>query len=212
VCELAIRDLKAGAGLAHLPSGRFAANSAWLLAHPGPQPAALDRQARSGQPPRATGRQDAAPDTAHAARPAHPLRAAVDAAPTRRLAVGPLIHHGAGSAALHPLPDLTARPHHRLVRRPHVDRSGLPATAWHRPPSRSTTTSPHPQLPDPAASRHCLRASALRALTASGKQRPHSRIGGSRLNLRLLEHLTSAPTVECDLQEWPSAQRFPAFC
>jgi Transposase DDE domain group 1 len=36
-CELAIRDLKAGAGLAHLPSGRFAANAAWLgaatLAH-----------------------------------------------------------------------------------------------------------------------------------------------------------------------------------
>jgi hypothetical protein len=32
VCELAIRDLKAGAGLAHLPSGQFAANAAWLLA------------------------------------------------------------------------------------------------------------------------------------------------------------------------------------
>jgi Transposase DDE domain group 1 len=32
VCELAIRDLKAGAGLAHLLSGRFAANAAWLLA------------------------------------------------------------------------------------------------------------------------------------------------------------------------------------
>jgi hypothetical protein len=32
VCELAIRDLKAGAGLAHLPSGHFAANAAWLLA------------------------------------------------------------------------------------------------------------------------------------------------------------------------------------
>ena len=31
VCELAIRDLKAGAGLAHLPSGQFAANAAWLL-------------------------------------------------------------------------------------------------------------------------------------------------------------------------------------
>ena len=29
-CELAIRDLKAG-GLAHLPSGRFCANAAWLL-------------------------------------------------------------------------------------------------------------------------------------------------------------------------------------
>jgi hypothetical protein len=31
VCELAIRDLKAGAGLAHLPSGQFNANAAWLL-------------------------------------------------------------------------------------------------------------------------------------------------------------------------------------
>jgi hypothetical protein len=31
VCELAIRDLKAGAGLAHLPSGVFTANAAWLL-------------------------------------------------------------------------------------------------------------------------------------------------------------------------------------
>ena len=37
VCELAIRDLKAGVGLAHLPSGHFNANAAWLgaatLAH-----------------------------------------------------------------------------------------------------------------------------------------------------------------------------------
>ena len=37
VCELTIRDLKGSAGLAHLPSGRFAANAAWLtcaaLAH-----------------------------------------------------------------------------------------------------------------------------------------------------------------------------------
>jgi hypothetical protein len=32
VCELAIRDLKTGAGLAHLPSGVFNANAAWLLA------------------------------------------------------------------------------------------------------------------------------------------------------------------------------------
>jgi Transposase DDE domain group 1 len=30
--ELAIRDLKNGAGLNHCPSGRFAANAAWLLA------------------------------------------------------------------------------------------------------------------------------------------------------------------------------------
>jgi hypothetical protein len=32
VVELAIRDLKHGAGLTHCPSGRFAANAAWLLA------------------------------------------------------------------------------------------------------------------------------------------------------------------------------------
>ena len=31
VVELAIRDLKAGAGLAHCPSGRFNANAAWLV-------------------------------------------------------------------------------------------------------------------------------------------------------------------------------------
>jgi hypothetical protein len=32
VCELTIRDLKTGAGLAHLPSGQFNANATWLLA------------------------------------------------------------------------------------------------------------------------------------------------------------------------------------
>jgi Transposase DDE domain group 1 len=31
VCELAIGDLKDGAGLRHCPSGRFRANAAWLL-------------------------------------------------------------------------------------------------------------------------------------------------------------------------------------
>ena len=31
VCELAIRDLKDGAGLRHCPSGVFLANAAWLV-------------------------------------------------------------------------------------------------------------------------------------------------------------------------------------
>ena len=31
VCELAIRNLKQGAGLRHCPSGRFLANAAWLV-------------------------------------------------------------------------------------------------------------------------------------------------------------------------------------
>ena len=47
--ENAIRDLKYGVGLNHLPSGRFAANAAWLavqvMAHPGP----LDGPHRSGR-------------------------------------------------------------------------------------------------------------------------------------------------------------------
>jgi hypothetical protein len=50
VCELAIRDLKAGAGLVHLPSGQFNANAAWLLAATlAPQPAALDCHAGPGR-------------------------------------------------------------------------------------------------------------------------------------------------------------------
>ena len=32
VVELCIRDLKAGAGLRHCPSGKFGANAAWLVA------------------------------------------------------------------------------------------------------------------------------------------------------------------------------------
>jgi hypothetical protein len=31
ICELAIRDLKDGAGLRHCPSGSFLANAAWLV-------------------------------------------------------------------------------------------------------------------------------------------------------------------------------------
>jgi Transposase DDE domain group 1 len=48
VCELAIRDLKAGAGLAHLPSSQFNANAAWLLA--------ATRQAGPLLPPASTSR------------------------------------------------------------------------------------------------------------------------------------------------------------
>ena len=48
--ENAIRDLKYGVGLNHLPSGRFPANAAWLAGQPGDgaQPGTLDRAYRSG--------------------------------------------------------------------------------------------------------------------------------------------------------------------
>jgi hypothetical protein len=44
--ELAIRDLKQGAGLEHVPSGRFHATSAWLQRRARPQPHPM------GRPPR----------------------------------------------------------------------------------------------------------------------------------------------------------------
>ena len=48
--ENAIRDLKYGVGLNHLPSGRFAANGAWLaVPDDGPQPGPLDGADRSGR-------------------------------------------------------------------------------------------------------------------------------------------------------------------
>ena len=47
--ENAIRDLKYGVGLNHLPSGRFAANGAWLAVQVmGPQPGPLDSPHRPG--------------------------------------------------------------------------------------------------------------------------------------------------------------------
>ena len=48
--ENAIRDLKYGVGLNHLPSGRFPANGAWLAVHrDGPQPGTLDNTHRPGR-------------------------------------------------------------------------------------------------------------------------------------------------------------------
>ncbi len=47
--ENAIRDLKYGVGLNHMPSGRFAANGAWLATQVmGPQPGPLDGPHRPG--------------------------------------------------------------------------------------------------------------------------------------------------------------------
>jgi hypothetical protein len=46
VCELTIRDLKAGAGLAHLPRPLQRQRGLAGGHHPGPQPAALDRHPR----------------------------------------------------------------------------------------------------------------------------------------------------------------------
>jgi hypothetical protein len=150
VCELAIRDLKAGTGLAHLPSGRFAANAAWLLA------ATLAHNlirwtATLGL---GVGDQQTVAKT---------LRRTLLALPGRltRSARRWRLHLPAGWPWAHsftmalarlrcvPYPTLTARRHHGLTGRLHADRSGLPVTASGVPPSRSTTSS----RPSPATSR-----------------------------------------------------------
>jgi hypothetical protein len=149
--------------------------------HPGPQPAALDRQHRPRLPRPADRRQDAPADPAAPTGSTHLLRPPADAAPARRLAVGPLVHHGAGAAALHPVPDLTA-PRPRLGVSAAADCSRLPVTASEGSPGCTTTSS---RL-SPATS--CGSAVTQRERphatpgAASGNQQPQSRIGGSRLS------------------------------
>jgi hypothetical protein len=92
VVELCIRDLKAGVGLRHCPSGRFNANAAWLLA------ATLAHNLLRwvaaiglGRPRGAGGRQDAAPHTAGITRSVDPLGPTSNPAPARRLALGGVV-------------------------------------------------------------------------------------------------------------------------
>jgi Transposase DDE domain group 1 len=101
VIELAIRDLKEGAGLDHVPSGNFHANSAWLqcavLAHN-----LIRWTASLGKRPRQR-RAHRRPHHAHPAdRPPRPTRQpcrATNDAPPRPLAVGQHVHHGPRCAA-----------------------------------------------------------------------------------------------------------------
>jgi hypothetical protein len=118
--ELAIRDLKAGVGLRHFPSGRFAADAAWLLiatlAHNLLRWIAAIGLGARGELVVA---KDAAPHPAGLARSDHPLRQTMGAAPARRLALGTMVRTGAGAAALHRLRHLThpAAPRNTQTRR-----------------------------------------------------------------------------------------------
>ena len=92
--ELAIRDLKEGAGLEHCPSGRFFAKAAWLAYRgAGAQPRPLDRRPRRHPSRR---RADRHAHCAHPAlRPARPTRESqrsAGAAPTATLALGSVVH------------------------------------------------------------------------------------------------------------------------
>ena len=110
--ENAIRDLKYGVGLNHLPSGRFPANpepaEGGLAVRPGhrPQPGSLDSAHRSG---RATGdHQDPQATLLLPGRTAHPLSAPTHPAPATTLALGKPVQSCPGKIPRPPAPSLTA--------------------------------------------------------------------------------------------------------
>ncbi len=106
--EPAICDLKHGAGLEHLPSGRFAANAVWLaLCGLAANLARWTRPARRGRA--AYEPQDPAGALFGAARPADGVGPPTHPAPAPLVAVAVALGVRAGPAALHPPPDLTAR-------------------------------------------------------------------------------------------------------
>ena len=85
--ENAIHDLKYGVGLNHMPSGRFAANGAWLAD-------------RDHQDPQAAGLRSGGTD--------HPLGAPPHFASPPALALGNPVQSRLGPAASHSIPGLTA--------------------------------------------------------------------------------------------------------
>ena len=122
VVELAIRDLKEGAGLDHVPSGNFHANSAWLqcavLAHN------LIRWTAIFGDVRVNDRADRRPHHAHPpdqpARPTRQPRRPTDPAATPTLAMGKHVHHRPRLT-----PCAATRPHLTTVSRsgaPHAHR------------------------------------------------------------------------------------------
>ena len=99
---------KYGMGLNHLPSGKFAANGAWLavqvMAH---NQSPLDRPARLGCGDRHD--QDPAASAVQPRRSADPVSSSADPPSAGPLAVGDRLDHGPGEAASDPTPGLTAR-------------------------------------------------------------------------------------------------------
>ena len=118
VVELAIRDLKQGAGLCHCPSGVFGANAAWALVATLAHNLLRWVAALGLGVQRSGGGQDDPPTLHHPARPPHPLRTTPLLAPAVRLAVGHDVPGGPRSVACHHPACLTQRSSHHPARRP----------------------------------------------------------------------------------------------
>ena len=103
--ENAIRDLKYGVGLNHLPSGRFAANGAWLAVQGSPTTLLAGRPDRAGRGDRHD--QDAPAAALRSRRAAHSLCSSAHAPSAGALALGRQLHRRPRPAAGDPAPDLT---------------------------------------------------------------------------------------------------------
>ena len=182
--ENAIRDLKYGVGLNHLPSGRFTANAAWLAVQViRAQPRPLDGAARARRGNRDD--QDAQAALLRAGRAAHPLGPALDPAPAQALALVQSARSRARALAGAPAPGLTPvtapgprpglapaclrAPRAASRARPQRPRAALSegsslrsarAAAW-RTPARPPN-SPPARLPAPSSLDRWIRANAVR--------------------------------------------------
>jgi hypothetical protein len=167
VVELDIRDLKEGAGLEHVPSGNFSANSAWLqCARAGSQPHPLDSDDRPRGDRRRARRGPHLPHPPHRhARPSRRPRRHPDPARRAQLAVGALVLPAARRPPRHP-----ARPRVRRARGWRTQ-----TTTERRQPSRprtfSTSASTFAPKPDTAAPRVTTTDTAVMQTASSDANR-----------------------------------------
>jgi hypothetical protein len=153
VCELAIRDLKDGAGLRHCPSGVFLANAAWLVV--ATQAHNLLRWVATiglGSADLVVAKTPPASPAAPT-RPADPLGPPSSAAPADRLAVGRAVPDRAGLPASHPAAHLILqRPPERCLRPAGRPPACLTDASSHRPWCSCHRSSSH-RSPIPRADR-----------------------------------------------------------
>ena len=187
--ENAIRDLKYGVGLNHLPSGPL--RRQWRLARgPGdrPQPCSLNGPDRAGRGDRHD--QDAPAAALRSRRAAHSLCSSAHAPSAGALALGRQLHRRPRPAAGDPAPDLTrsASPTAPLPG------ASMPASAS-PPPSRPVRT-PGQQPSHPASATNRSRTPQNDRFRALQPRNPARRwIRGKRTGTRLFD----APGIAFDL-------------
>ena len=180
--ENAIRDLKYGVGLNHLPSGRFAANGAWARG-PGdrPQPCSLDGPDRAGRGDRHD--QDAPAAALRSRRAAHSLCSSAHAPSAGALALGRQLHRHPRPAAGDPAPDLTplGLADRSTAWRQHACER-LPTAVSSCPHARTATVAPcqrHQPLPhSPRRPFRALQPAQPRPSVDSGLRRADARRNG----------------------------------